>query len=244
MDGEMKLIHHSPWFKTLGSFAVPAAAALLPAAGLVFVVTALSEPAAAAAGAPVQLQSALRGDRARSGESEVGNLIADALRAATGADIALVAAGELREEDMPAGTVTAEQLQRLITNPAETVTVLSLSGAKIRSALEVAVTAFPRRSKGFLQVSGMEFSFDPSKPEGSRVIAATAGGQPMQNGRQYRVAMSSSLAAGQYGYYRLWSNEKGATQGLTMARILEQYLANRRTLAPRLESRIVVKARA
>src|SRR5438046_2801156 len=51
-----------------------------------------------AASQPVHLQSALRGDQSRTGESELGDLVADALRAATGADIALVAAGELREQ--------------------------------------------------------------------------------------------------------------------------------------------------
>jgi 5'-nucleotidase/UDP-sugar diphosphatase len=219
-----------------------AAASLLPAAGLVLAVSVLARPAAAAAApATIQLQAALQGDRARAGESEVGNLIADALRAATGADIALVAAGELREETLAPGTVTTEQFQRLLANGDEPVTVLSLSGATLRSALEVAVSFYPHKSKGFLQVSGMEFTFDPSRPEGSRILSRTVGGQPMQDGRQYRVAMSSSLASGQYGYYRLWTREKAAsTQGLTMAGALEQYLRTHQTLAPRLEGRIKV----
>jgi 5'-nucleotidase/UDP-sugar diphosphatase len=231
----------SPWLNVVRSLAVPAAAAVLPAAGLVLLVTALASPASAAPAAPLQLQSTLHGERARAGESEAGNLIADALRAATGADIALVAAGELREESLAPGAVTLEQLRRLLVNGDEPVTVLSLSGATLRGALEVAVGLYPRKHKGFLQVSGLEFSFDPSRAEGSRIVARTQGGQPMQDGRQYRVAMSSSLASGQYGYYRLWSRERGtAAQGLTMAGALEQYLRDRRTLAPRLESRIKV----
>jgi hypothetical protein len=63
----------------------------------------------------------------------------------------------------------------------------------------------------------------------------------MQDGRHYRVAMSSSLAAGQYGYYRLWNREKAAAaQGLTMAGALDRYLRDHHTLAPHLEGRIVV----
>ena len=121
-------------------------------------------------------------------------------------------------------------------------TVLSLNGATLRAALEVGVTLYPRKNKGFLQVSGMQFTFDPARPEGSRIVARTVGAQPMQDGRQYRVAMSSSLASGQYGYYRLWSREKAAAaQGLTMAGALDQYLRGRSTLSPRLESRIVVR---
>jgi 2',3'-cyclic-nucleotide 2'-phosphodiesterase (5'-nucleotidase family) len=197
---------------------------------------------ASAAPAPVQLQTALSGDRARAGESELGNLAADALRAATGADIALVAAGELQEHTLPPGTVSPEQLQQLLVNGDEPVAVLSLSGATLRGALEVAVSLYPHKNKGYLQVSGMRFIFDPARPEGSRVVARTVGGPPMQDGRQYRVAMSSSLAAGQYGYYRLWNREKAAAaQGLTMAGALAQYLRDHHTLAPHLEGRIGVQ---
>jgi 2',3'-cyclic-nucleotide 2'-phosphodiesterase (5'-nucleotidase family) len=189
----------------------------------------------------VQLQAALGGDRARAGESELGNLVADTLRAPTGADIALVAAGELREDTLAPGTIKSEQLQQLLADGDEPVTVLSLSGATLRGALEVAVNLYPHKNKGFLQVSGMQFTFDPARPEGSRVVARTVGGQPMQDGRHYRVAMSSSLAAGQYGYYRLWNREKAAAaQGLTMAGALDQYLRDHHTLAPHLEGRIVV----
>jgi 2',3'-cyclic-nucleotide 2'-phosphodiesterase (5'-nucleotidase family) len=199
-------------------------------------------PDQAAAAGTVQLQSALRGDRARAAESESGDLVADAVRAATGADIALVAAGELRDAPLAAGSVTPEQLHGLLEDGDDPVTVLSLSGATIRSALEVGVSFYPRKNKGFLQVSGLRYVFDPAHPEGSRVITRTVGGQPMQDGRQYRVAMSSSLAAGQYGYYRLWSRDKAAgAQGLTMARALDQYLQDHRTLAPHVEDRIAAR---
>lgn len=201
--------------------------------------------AGAALASPVQLQAPLGGDQARTGESALGDLIADALRAATGADIALVAAGELREEILPPGRVTPEQIQALLDGGDEPVAVLSLSGATLRGALEVAVSLYPHKNKGFLQVSGMRFTFDPHRPEGAQVAARTAGGQPMQDGRQYRVAMSSSLAAGQYGYYRLWNRDKGAAaHGLTTAGALAQYLREHPTLAPRTDGRITVTSAA
>jgi len=197
---------------------------------------------AAAAPEPVHLQAALRADQSRSGESELGDLVADALRATTGADIALVAAGELREETLPAGDYPPDAIKRLLVSGDEPVTVLSLNGSTIRNALEVGAGLYPHKNKGFLQVSGMQYAIDPARPEGSRIVARTVGGQPMQDGRQYRVAMSSSLAAGQYGYYRLWSRDKAAaSQGLTLAGALEQYLRDHRTLNPRVEGRIVIR---
>jgi 5'-nucleotidase / UDP-sugar diphosphatase len=196
----------------------------------------------AAAAAPVQLQAPLRGDLSRSSESELGDLVADALRSATGADLSLVAAGELREETLSAGDYPTDAIKRLLESGDEPVTVLSLNGATIHSALEVGAGLFPRKSKGFLQVSGMQYTLDPRRPEGSRIVARTVGGQPMQDGRQYRVAMSSSLASGQYGYYRLWSRDKAAAaQGLTMAGALDQYLRTHSALNPHLEGRVVLR---
>jgi 2',3'-cyclic-nucleotide 2'-phosphodiesterase (5'-nucleotidase family) len=176
------------------------------------------------------------------GESELGDLVADALRAATRSEIALVTAGELREETLAPGNVTSEQIEALLGNGAEPVTVLSLNGATIQNALEVGVALYPRKSKALLQDSGMQYTFDPARPEGSRIVSATVGGQPMQASRQYRVAVSSSLAAGQYGYYRLWSREQAAAaQGLTMAGALQLYLRSHAVLNPHVEGRIVAR---
>jgi hypothetical protein len=56
------------------------------------------------------------------------------------------------------------------------------------------------------------------------------------------VAMSSSLASGQYGYFRLWSRDRGASAGgLTLATALQNYLRDRRQLNVRLEGRIVAR---
>jgi 2',3'-cyclic-nucleotide 2'-phosphodiesterase (5'-nucleotidase family) len=211
---------------------------------LVLPLAALAATAGQAAGvpaAPIQLQAALSGEQARTGESELGDLVADALRGATSADIGLVAGGELREMKLPAGSVSVEQIEGLLENGDDPVSVLSLSGATIRGALEVGISFYPHKNKGFLQVSGMPYHFDPSRSESTRITSRTVGGQPMQDGRQYRVAMSSSLAAGQYGYYRLWNRDKAAgSKGLTMAGALEQYFRNHPTLSPHLDGRIVV----
>jgi 5'-nucleotidase/UDP-sugar diphosphatase len=197
----------------------------------------------AAPSATVRLSAPLMGEKARAGEAEIGNLVADAIRAATGADIALVAAGEIKDVDLPAGEVGVAQLVDALSYPQDPVVVLSLDGATIRKALELAVSLYPRKNKGFLQVSGLEFSFaSGSGPSASGPIQARTAGAPLQDGKTYRVAMSSSLASGQYGYFRLWSRDRGASAGgLTLAAALQNYLRDRRQLNVRLEGRIVAR---
>jgi 5'-nucleotidase/UDP-sugar diphosphatase len=189
----------------------------------------------------VRLSAPLVGEKARMGEAEVGNLIADALRAATGADIALVAGGEIKDASLPPGEVTADQVVDLLTYGQDAVVVLSLNGATLRRALEQGVSQYPRKNKGFLQVSGIEFKFTP----GGGVTARTAGGASLQDGKTYRVAMSSSLASGAYGYFRLWSRTPDASPppggGLTLARALQDYLGRNRQIDLRVEGRIVAQ---
>src|SRR5207249_3169756 len=66
---------------------------------------------AAAAPAPaVSTETPLLGERARSGESALGDLIADAIRGATGADIAFVAAGEIKDVSLGPGSLSVDQI--------------------------------------------------------------------------------------------------------------------------------------
>src|SRR5262249_17964807 len=156
------------------------------------------------------------------------------------ADLAFVAAGEIKDVNLGPGNLAASQIVEALVNPGDAAAVLSLKGSEIRQALEFAVERYPSKSnKGFLQVSGMEFTFDPGKNQ-DRVVSVTVGGQPLQANNTYRVAMSSSLAAGAYVYFRLWNRERATgQQGLTMASALQAYLRDHPTLTLRTGHRIM-----
>jgi 2',3'-cyclic-nucleotide 2'-phosphodiesterase (5'-nucleotidase family) len=207
------------------------------AGAAVLVISTACLPHASAKDVPVvRLNATLDGDKAQAGEAEVGNLVADAVRAATGADIALVAGGEIRESSVPAGEVSAAQISNLLAYGQDTIVVVPLNGATLLDALKHAVSQYPRKNKGFLQVSGIEFTFTPNGP----IQARLAGGSPLQAGKTYRVAMSSTLATGQYGYFRLWRHDR-STGGLTVGQALSNFLGQRPQLNIRLEGRIVAK---
>jgi 2',3'-cyclic-nucleotide 2'-phosphodiesterase (5'-nucleotidase family) len=123
---------------------------------------------------------------------------ADLVREAAGADIAFLPAGIMFRE------YAGEDLGKLIKYPTETVHVSKLTGAQVRQALNRSISLFPSPNSGFLQVSGLEVSFDPRKPAGERVTSVTVNGRALDAKAEYEVAMPISLARGGYGYFNVW----------------------------------------
>ena len=125
------------------------------------------------------------------GESALGNLVADAQRAATGADVALMNPGGLRA-DLDEGPATWGEL--FAVQPFGNVLVtVELTGAELLAALE---PQGPPDGLRVLHGSGITSSWDRAAPAGRRVIAAEVGGVPVDPLRTYRVTINSFLAAG------------------------------------------------
>jgi 5'-nucleotidase / UDP-sugar diphosphatase len=105
-------------------------------------------------------------------ESLLGDLVTDAMRSGTGADVALLNAGTLRLDDaIPPGPITNHQLEGVFPFADQTrVVTFPLSGTGVRRILEHGVSRGVLGSGGFLQVSGVSFTFDPSRASGSRIV--------------------------------------------------------------------------
>jgi 5'-nucleotidase len=155
------------------------------------------------------------------GESALGNLVADAQRAATHADIALMNPGGLRA-DLPAGRITRADVLTL--HPFENrLVTLELSGAQILHVLE---QQWPSRRDALprvLKTSGLYYAWDSTRPAGAHVAAACdAQHHPLEAARRYRVTVNDFLAGGGDGFSSL--KEAGTGQlGPLDAEALEQY---------------------
>jgi 2',3'-cyclic-nucleotide 2'-phosphodiesterase (5'-nucleotidase family) len=135
----------------------------------------------------------------RDGEQyPLGNLIADADRAATGADVALVNNGGIRA-DLDAGPVTWGALFEV--EPFQNFLVkLRVTGAVLRRTLEHAVAAGEARA----HLSGVTVRVNSSAPEGARVVAVVlAGGRPVEDTAWYTLSVPDFVAAGGSGYAML-----------------------------------------
>ncbi len=107
----------------------------------------------------------------RSSETNLGDLCADAYRWSLNADIAFVNGGGVRA-DIPAGDITYEKI--LNVHPfGNMACMVEATGQEILDALEMASRSAPGESGGFLQVSGLKYTVDTTKP--STVIVDSKG---------------------------------------------------------------------
>lgn len=163
-------------------------------------------------------------------ETAIGDLAADSLRAMTKADVAFVAASELKPKStpIPAGKVSGSDFSDLVSYSDDPLAVMRLSGAQIQQALEKAVSIYPQPNLGFMQVSGIKFTFSASAESGSRIKSITFNGSPMDPAGSYTVAVTNSMANGALGYWKVWSKDNVVQrlQDATLVKAINDYLAN------------------
>jgi 2',3'-cyclic-nucleotide 2'-phosphodiesterase (5'-nucleotidase family) len=140
----------------------------------------------------------------RGEESAMGNLIADAIRDVTGSDVAIMNGGGIRADRIyDAGTVLTRR-DILSELPFGNLTVATeLPGSQILAALENGVSQVETGAGRFPQVSGVEFTLDPTAPAGSRVSAVKIGGADLDLNKVYRLATNDYVLAGGDGYSAL-----------------------------------------
>jgi 5'-nucleotidase len=135
-----------------------------------------------------------------SGESVLGDIVADMYRDATVAEIGIMNGGGLRADLVPAADrgVTFGQLYA-VTPFANVLQVKGLTGRKLRALLEqqFASGANTVVKPNMLMVSqGFTYSYDLSKPEGQRILDMRLNGAPIVDDRIYKVGISNFLASG------------------------------------------------
>ena len=186
---------------------------------------------------------ALEGRRTqiRTQETNLGNLVADMMRWAAGSDvqIALENGGGIRWHLLfPAGPITRGDVYTLLPF-ANTLVMMDLTGAQIKLALENGVSKYPSADGRFPQVSGLRFTFDPTKPVGSRVVNVWVGGTPLVETVVYRVATNDFLAAGGDGYTVLMLGTNFVDTGVYLMDYMVEYLKEFSPVSPGVEDRIV-----
>ena len=184
---------------------------------------------------------------AASGESALGNLIADAQLWATrapengGAQLSFMHAGGIRADLAPDEQGLVRYGQLLAVQPfGNNVVVKTYTGAQIRELLELQFE-FPinpaERTRVLSVSSGFGYRYDLSQPVGARVSAITLNGEALQAARDYRVAISSFLATGGSDYRTLAEGRDmlGGDQDMD---VLEAYFRNNSPVAVPATERI------
>lgn len=131
----------------------------------------------------------------RHGDLVLGRLIADAQRARTGTQVAMMNSGGIRRP-LPAGSITYADLFEL--QPfANRLVTMSLSGAGLLAALEHGMA----EDGADAQISGLRVRYDPNARRGSRVISAELlDGTAIEPGGTYSVTVNDFMATGGGGF--------------------------------------------
>ncbi|MFC4600463.1 bifunctional metallophosphatase/5'-nucleotidase [Cohnella hongkongensis] len=144
-------------------------------------------------------------------ESPLPTLLASAIRSMTGAEIALVNAGQLLE-GLPAGDVTEEKIHAICPSPINPC-VMRLPGRLLLKSLEECLLpefqdldirgfGFRGRVLGTLCLDGMEVRADLRRPPYDRILDVRIGGAALDERREYTVATLDMFTFG-VGYVAL-----------------------------------------
>jgi 5'-nucleotidase/UDP-sugar diphosphatase len=162
----------------------------------------------------------------------VAQTIVEAMRSATGAEMALLGAAFFNESaSVPVTGFTADDLIKSLAHPDDEVVVLSLRGEQILQALERALELYPQKNNAFLQLAGVEVRFNPKAEPGKRVVSVIVAGAKVELERVYQVATTAPMARGALGYFRVWSRDQiTQSTGRTVAEVVRDYCKWQRSL--------------
>ncbi|HEY3054905.1 MAG TPA: 5'-nucleotidase C-terminal domain-containing protein, partial [Thermoanaerobaculia bacterium] len=179
-------------------------------------------------------------------ESQVGDLLTDAMRRALNTDIAFMNSGgiraPLRAGDLVYGDIF--EVSPFDNYPA----VVTLTGAQIIDILRITTNG----ERGIMQVGGIRYTFDAAKDadkppaERNRLVSVTMeDGSPLDPAKLYRVAMPDFLANGGDGLQPVMQTVPSDRITVTLDRPLHDVFADvlktfPQPLVPKTDGRITV----
>ena len=186
---------------------------------------ALARPMAKLGSAPVLRK------KNEAGESALGGVIADAVLAATreqGAQIGFMNEVGIRK-DLEAGEdkVASFGQTQAVLPFGNTLVVMDLTGAQLRTLLEQQWARPPASDTSMLQVSqGFSYQWDEKRPVGSRVVpgSITLNGVAIEDGKTYRVVANNFLAEGGDNFPEFAKGGKRVETGLLDLDAFTDYL--------------------
>jgi 5'-nucleotidase len=181
--------------------------------------------------------------RLRASETNLGDLVADAIRADAGTDAAIINSGGIRgDRVVPAGPLTRRTLLTFLPF-GNVITTLRVPGRVIVDALNSGVAKLPASAGQFPQISGLTMVVDANGPAGNRVRDVRVGGQPLQPDKIYTIAVPDYVMKGGDGYTMFEGQPVlvGPEAGNLVAEALEKYVAAHPDLAPEVDRRITIR---
>lgn len=164
------------------------------------------------------LQNALVRKQNPEGESNLGNLIADAQRVIMNSDFGLTNPSGMRD-DLAPGIITWGNIYSVLPFGNNIVTV-TLTGQDIYELLE---QQWMGSYINMLQISGFNYTYNPENPLGHKIIAIQHKGKPLIKEKTYSLATNDFLASGN-GVFSVMKRGKIIKIGENDHETLTQYI--------------------
>jgi 2',3'-cyclic-nucleotide 2'-phosphodiesterase (5'-nucleotidase family) len=178
-------------------------------------------------------------ENVRTGETNLGNLITDAMLETSGADVALTNGGGIRES-IQEGDITVGDVAAVLPFGNILVTI-EVSGETLMEALEHGTSDYPDAKGAFPHVAGMSYMIDPDGAEGERVHSVMINDEPIDLQVNYIVATNDFLAAGGDDYEML--REVGVHEEFhDLAEVMVEFIEAMEVVNYEVEGRIQVGA--
>ncbi|MEA3423301.1 MAG: 5'-nucleotidase C-terminal domain-containing protein [Bacillota bacterium] len=159
----------------------------------------------------------------RTGETNLGNMLTEALLDISGADIAFTNGGGIRTS-IDVGDVTKGEVLTVLPF-GNTVRVIELTGADVIAAVENGISDYPEPKGAFPHIAGITVKFDSTKEAGSRVVEILVNGSLINETATYTMATNDFLVAGGDGYTMFKGKNVVAEYG-AMDEVMIDYMAN------------------
>lgn len=180
-------------------------------------------------------------ENVRTKETNFGQLVADAMLDATGAEVALTNGGGIRAS-IEAGDITKNHIVTSFPFGNYLVTK-EVKGKDIKAALEHGLSKYPEQNGGFPHVAGITFTFNTANPAGSRVSDLMVGGSPVDMEKAYLFVTNDFMAAGGDDYTML-KPYATVNEYAAFDEILVNYIKKMGTISTSLVPRMTVNETA
>jgi 5'-nucleotidase len=221
-------------------------ATIAPDARVVQVIDPYLRKVAAKREEKVGIRTAAPFNRSYVAESNLGNLISDAMREFASTDFAFMNSGGIRS-DLRAGELTYSDI--FAVSPFDNyLAVVTMTGAQVTETLKLMSPGV----RGIMQVSGLKYTLDATKdadkPIGERnrlVSVSMSDGSPLDPDKLYTVAMPDFVAAGGDGTQSVMSaipRERMSTSYIKPIRdvLVDVLSKDAQPLAPKIEGRVTM----
>lgn len=182
-------------------------------------------------------ETRLEGERSavRTSETNLGNLLTDALREHTGTEVAIYNGGGIRTS-IAAGPIKIRDVYHVLPF-SNTVVTATITGKQLKSALESGLK-HRHLTGSFLQVSGIRY-----EAAGDRVAKIMVNGKPVVPTAKYSLSTNNFILAGGDHFSILNQLSDKKDTAIPVERVLIDYLKTKQKVNPATDGRIQLRAR-